>query len=182
MNVKLLALAGVILLQSAWMLGTAAVQERNLAAGKVVMLETRPVDPRDLLRGDYVILNYIISTIPREQFTGASATNLLQGQTVYVQLEPRGEFYEVAQASTDKLIGRDEYVVLKGLVDHWSRGSTNSVRVKYGLERYYVREGTGDPTGKVTVAVAVPDSGHGLIKQVYVDGHPYAEAMKHTRR
>lgn len=47
----------ILALQSAWLLGTVFVQERALRAGVVILLETRPVDPRDLLRGDYLILN-----------------------------------------------------------------------------------------------------------------------------
>jgi uncharacterized membrane-anchored protein len=50
MKLKILVL--VLALQTAWILGTTLVQERALASGKVVLLETRPVDPRDLLRGD----------------------------------------------------------------------------------------------------------------------------------
>jgi uncharacterized membrane-anchored protein len=29
-----------------------------------VLLKTAPVDPRDFLRGDYVVLNYDISSVP----------------------------------------------------------------------------------------------------------------------
>jgi uncharacterized membrane-anchored protein len=182
MKLKIFVVAGVLFLQSAWILGTVAVQERSLAAGKVVMLETRPVDPRDLLRGDYVILNYAISTIPRAKFTPGEATNLSPGQTVYVLLEPRGDFHEVAQASTEKLSADDPYVLLRGSIQHAPFGSADAVVVNYGLERFYVREGTGNPTGKLTVAAAIATTGRGLIKQVYVDGKPYAEAMRTERR
>jgi uncharacterized membrane-anchored protein len=54
-------------------------------------------------------------------------------------------------------------------------------RIVYDLERYYVREGTGEPQGKLTVRVSVPASGQGVIQEVYVDGVPYAEAMKGSR-
>ena len=51
MKLKLLIL--ILALQTAWILGTVVIQERALTSGKLVMLETRPVDPRDLLRGDF---------------------------------------------------------------------------------------------------------------------------------
>ena len=35
---------------------------RVLREGSEVTLQTRPVDPRDFLRGDYVVLNYEITT------------------------------------------------------------------------------------------------------------------------
>lgn len=56
------------------------------------------------------------------------------------------------------------------------------MRVQYGLERYYVREGTGNPSGKITVQAAVPGSGEARIKEVYVDGKPFLQAMKGSAR
>lgn len=177
MKWKLLTL--VLGLQAAWMLGTVFVQERARATGKIILLETRPVDPRDLLRGDYVILNYKISDVPWSLFSPPLTNELPLGSTVFVGLEPRGKFFEAVRASTSKLAASGSEVMLKGKSEYWWRGlSTNAVHVEYGLERYYVREGTGNPRGKITVEVAVPVSGRGLIKQVFVDGRPYAEAMK----
>src|SRR5512142_3370735 len=98
MKLKLLIL--VLALQTAWILGTTFVQERALHSGALVLLETHPVDPRDLLRGDYVTLNYKISTVPLDLFSPAPANALSPGQTVYVGLEPRGQFHEVVLAST----------------------------------------------------------------------------------
>ena len=37
---------------------------RVLRQGSEVTLQTRPVDPRDFLRGDYVVLNYEITNLP----------------------------------------------------------------------------------------------------------------------
>jgi uncharacterized membrane-anchored protein len=178
MKIKSIVLAGVLLLQTAWMLGTVAVQEWKLTEGKIVVLETRPVDPRDLLRGDYVILNYAISTIPRDKFQPPLTNDLPQGTAVYVLLEPQGKFYGIAQASTTRLAPNENSVLLRGLSVWAPANGVGPVRVDYGIERYYVREGAGNPRGKLTVEVAVPQSGRAVIKQVYVDGKPYAEVMK----
>ncbi len=179
----------IVALQVAWVAGTIAVQERALRSGEVVHLETMPVDPRDLLRGDYVILNYKISTLPVSLFPEEWQTNLanseLEGRDVYVLLEKRGEFHEVVSASLEPVEDATQRPQLRGTIQHtWrDRNQTNgTVRVEYGLERYYVEEGTGNPRGKLTVDVSVPASGRGLIKQVYVEGVPYAEAMKGERR
>jgi uncharacterized membrane-anchored protein len=56
------------------------------------------------------------------------------------------------------------------------------VRVEYGMERYSVSEGTGNPRGKLTVQASVPDSGHGLIKQVFIDDKPYSQAIREERQ
>ena len=181
MKLKLLLL--VLALQTAWILGTTFVQERGLAGGKVVLLETQPVDPRDLLRGDYVILNYKISDVALSLFSPALTNGPAPGETVYVALGPRGQFHEVVLGSTDRITPAGGQVVLKGQSrSGWNSAARSTVHVEYGLERYYVREGTGNPRGKLTVQAAVPDSGRAQIKQVFVDGKPYKEAMKGVAR
>jgi uncharacterized membrane-anchored protein len=181
MKLKLLIL--ILALQTAWILGTTFVQERALTNGKVVLLETRPVDPRDLLRGDYLILNYKISDVPLDLFLPPRTNGLPPGQTVYVALKPRGQFHEVVRASTEPIEPAAEYVVLRGLTrTSWGGSLWTNTHLEYGLERYYVREGTGNPRGKITVQVAVPASGQGSIKRVFLDGKPYAEAMKRAAR
>ena len=140
------------------------------------------MDPRDLLRGDYVILSYKISDVALDLFTPPRPTSLAPGQTIYVALEPRGQFHEAVRASTDPIRPAAGQVVLKGHKRAWGDAAASTVRIEYGLERYYVREGTGNPRGKLTVQVAVPSSGQGRIKEVLVDGKPYAQAMKDVAR
>lgn len=187
MKSKLLLL--VVGLQTAWVLGTVTVQERQLAEGQLVLLETRPVDPRDLLRGDYLILGYPIQDVPRAAFSSA-ATEVLPGRDVFVELQAAGEFHTVARASTDRFEPAPGNVLVVGKASYppWRPPgpiqATNlpPVFVDYGLGRYYVHEGTGNPGGKLTVQAAVPKSGRPLIKQVFVDGVPYAEAMQRAGR
>jgi uncharacterized membrane-anchored protein len=178
MKLKLLLL--VLALQTAWILGTTFVQERTLTGGKLVLLETRPVDPRDLLRGDYVTLSYKISDVALTP--PIPGDGLPAGTTVYVALEQRGQFHEVALASTNPITPAEGQVVLKGHSRSWWNNAAGTVHLEYGLERYYVREGTGNPRGKLTVQAAVPDSGQAQIKEVFVDGKPYAKAMKEVAR
>ena len=178
MNLKLFV--GVLVLQTAWILGTTFVQERGLVSGTVVSLETQPVDPRDLLRGDYVTLSYKISDVALGAFSPARTNVPAPGTTIYVALEPRGAFYEVARASTEPIAPATDQVIIRGLSQAWWNSA--SVRVTYGLERYYVREGTGNPRGKITVQAAIPASGRAQIKNVFVDGKPYSEAMKEIAR
>jgi uncharacterized membrane-anchored protein len=175
MKLKLLAL--VLGLQTAWILGTTFVQERGLATGTLVLLETQPVDPRDLLRGDYITLNYKISDIPLTVLSPQQTNALPPGTIVFVALEPRGDFYAVAKASTEPMVPESGQVVLRGRAQSW--WNTSSVHLEYGLEKYFVREGTGTPPrGKLTVQAAVPASGRAQIKAVFLDGKPYAEAIK----
>ncbi len=177
MKLKLLIL--VLSLQTAWILGTSIFQERALAVGKLVLLETLPVDPRDLLRGDYLILNYKISDVRMDRFPPSQTNGVAAGKNVYVALQQRGQFYEVVRASTEKLKPEDGEVILKGRSKDWWNASTQAtVHVEYGLERFYVREGTGNPAGKITIQVAVAASGQARIKEAYLNGKPYVQALK----
>ena len=52
-------------LQTLALVGMIGVQQYTLNEGTPVLLETEPIDPRSLFRGDFVILNYAISDLPR---------------------------------------------------------------------------------------------------------------------
>ena len=181
MKLKLLAL--VLGLQVAWILATVTTQELNLRSAPTVLLETRPVDPRDMLRGDYVILSYKISGVPLGLFQPPLAEVPHAGQTVFVVLEPRGQFHEAVSAALQRPQPAPGQVVIRGTTEQsWQTSRSNAtVRVHYGLERYYVAEGTGNPRGKLTVHAAVPDSGAATIKEVFLDGKPYREAMREQK-
>jgi len=176
MKLKLLIL--VLALQTVWLLATVATQEYALAHGKLILLETRRVDPRDLLRGDYLILNYTISDVPTSLFSPPVGKDLPYGTRIFVALAPgTNQFYEVVKASTNEFAPTANEILLCGKSEERWR-STNSIHVAYGIENYYVAENTGNPTGKLTVQAVVPASGRAKIKEVFVDGKPYAAAMK----
>jgi uncharacterized membrane-anchored protein len=176
MKLKLLIL--VLAAQTAWLLATVATQEYALAHGKVILLETRRVDPRDLLRGSYLILNYTISDVPTSLFSPPVGKDLPYGTRIFVALAPgTNQCYEVTRASTNGFTPAANEILLRGQSDErwWS---TNSIHVAYGIENYYVAENTGNPTGKLTVQAIVPASGHPKIREVFLNGKPYATAMK----
>ena len=179
MKLKLLIL--VLALQCAWILGTVVVQENVLRTGQFILLETQPVDPRDLLRGDFVRLNYKISDVPREQFFAPPLTGeVAPGTTVYVALtqSETNNFFQLHRASTQWFAPASNEVIVRGLAAQNWRNRAGSAHLEYGLEQYFVAEGTGNPTGKLTVQAAVGKSGRASIKEVFVDGKPYAEAMR----
>lgn len=114
--------------------------------------------------------------MPLSLFTPPQTNSLPPGTTVYVALEPRGACYEVANASTEEIRPANGRVVLRGRTQAW--WNQTSAHLEYGLERYYVREGAGNPRGKITVQVAIAASGRAQIKAVFLDGKPFAEAMR----
>ncbi|MGA2279727.1 MAG: hypothetical protein ABSG80_05435 [Verrucomicrobiota bacterium] len=64
MKLKLLVL--VLALQSAWLLGTVAMQEHALAPGRIILLETARIDPCDLLH-DGGVFNRAFATVSRHR-------------------------------------------------------------------------------------------------------------------
>jgi uncharacterized membrane-anchored protein len=181
-------LAVIVALQAGWMFATALLKEAQLKHGRTVLLETQSVDPRDYLRGDYVILNYKISDITNSSIVNAPvATNNLNrampGKSVYVTLIPKGEFYVADRLYFEKpeALPSPDAVLMQGKVapELWRWGS-NSVHVYYGIEKYFVPEKTGFARGKMTVRVALNDQGEALIKEVLVDGKPYQDVAKRS--
>jgi GDYXXLXY protein len=61
---KLALFGAAALVQVALLTVMVIDRTRILREGTEVTLQTRPVDPRDLLRGDYVVLGYDISQLP----------------------------------------------------------------------------------------------------------------------
>ena len=162
-------------------------QASILREGKEVKLATVPVDPRDLLRGDYVVLSYDISTLDLKHLKGDPAFE--RNQSVYVVLAPGAGGYFVPRAAHRALpqVSGDE-VVLQGRVSsatcNEAETSCTSLIVKYGLESYFVPEGHGrrieDVRDKTRVAVvaAVSAKGQSRIKRLLIDDKPlYDEPM-----
>ncbi len=153
-----------------------------LEHGAQVLLKTAPIDPRDFLRGDYVVLNYDISTIPVSTLTGGIPAQAGE-QTLWVRLKRQSDgFWGIAESSFRQLPAASDAVVLKSL-PFYSYGPDNggTFRVEYGIERYYVPEGEGKPIdearndGIVSIAASVSSSGTAQIRSLVIDGKPVYE-------
>ena len=112
-TMRYLAIAlGLAVLQTAvlgWMIESRA---GILRSGEEILLKTAPVDPRDLLRGDYVILSYDVSTIPAALITGDRPDGP-GWQVMQVRLKPGVDgFSTVAEASFGALARQEGSVVL----------------------------------------------------------------------
>lgn len=178
MKAKLLWM--VVGLQLLWIGGVTVFQEHRLRAGTVVRLAAHPVDPRDLLRGDYVVLGYDAGHLPVGLFVAGAPPSTAKGLKVWVRLAETNGLHVARAASLEPLQGTAREPVLQGTIA--SVAADGSVSAEYGLERYYVREGTGNPRGVLTVDAVLSASGVGVIRQLYVDGVPYAQAMAAARR
>jgi uncharacterized membrane-anchored protein len=153
-----------------------------LRSGADIKLKTLPVDPRDLLRGDYVILSYPISTIPKSIVTG----EVPQGGTrarLAVRLQPGADgLWTATEASFGALAPKEGGVVLRTLpLDFYTSvagGIPDTLFVQYGIERYYVPEGEGrvleDARNQeeLVVEVRVGTDGTPQIARLILKGEP----------
>lgn len=111
----------------------AGVREMMIQTGREYVLETRPVDPRDVFRGDYVTLRYEISTL--------SYCCYQVGDAIYVLLDERDAVWRPDGQEHDEPTDGPPFI--RGEVTRVSAGSRQSIDVEYGIESYFVPEGTG---------------------------------------
>ncbi|PDT14613.1 hypothetical protein CO670_22045 [Rhizobium sp. J15] len=153
-----------------------------LRDGAEVLLKTAPVDPRDFLRGDYVVLNYDISSVPVQTIAGGIPAEPGE-RTLWVRLKKQQDgFWTIVESSFQALPPQPETVILRSQPFYSSGPSAvENIRVEYGIERYYVPEGEGKPIeearndGNVAISVRVSPSGSAQIRSLLVDGKPVYE-------
>ena len=115
-----------------------------LVRGEVYYVRVQPVDPRDLMRGDYVILSYEFSRLPNdhrvdwfgdEKGFGGPGLIELRNRPIYVSLENEadGKHWRAARFSLQKPAHGP---FLRGTLNQ--RGL-----LEFGIEQYFVQEGKG---------------------------------------
>ncbi|MDZ7689317.1 MAG: GDYXXLXY domain-containing protein [Halobacteriales archaeon] len=99
----------------------------TVLTGEEVVLEVvEPVDPRDVFRGQYAVLEYSITTLNLTMLP----SDVEEGDTVYVTLEEEGEYWVAVDASTRT----PDATCIRGEVES-VRGDT--ARVSYGIENFF---------------------------------------------
>jgi uncharacterized membrane-anchored protein len=119
-----------------------------LRQGTEITLQTRPIDPRDLLRGDYVMLGYAISNVSSPNLIDQPSNG--KNTQVYVKLAPNAEGFHVAvSVDREPIPVSGAEVLIRGRVTRGAdcgklrRSFCGSLGVNYGIERYFVPEGEG---------------------------------------
>lgn len=162
------------------LLGVVGMKQHTVWTGQTIRLQTTPVDPRSLFRGDYVSLRYPISDLADELFAGGT-NKIERGDVVYVVLAG-GDAKWRATSVHPRMPELDPgEVVLRGeFRQSWLPGS-GTVPVEYGIESYFVPEGTGwkierASGSRLTVEVAIDRGGRAVVRRLFVDGVPFDPA------
>jgi uncharacterized membrane-anchored protein len=155
-----------------------------LRTGRPIVLDVAPVDPRDLFRGDYLVLSYPIARLRTDLVEGDKDFAL--NDRVYVGL--RRTETDAWQAfsmhhARPQLTG--EVVFLRGTVTGVSGPATGDVpctgdckvvAMRFGIESYFVPEGEGRRLEKLRndnrlqVAARVTPDGEAAIAGLIIDG------------
>jgi uncharacterized membrane-anchored protein len=157
-----------------------------LRGGTEVKLQTRPIDPRDLLRGDYVVLGYDISTVASGALFKQPSSS--RHPVVYVKLAPKPDgLYVALSVHTAVVPVTSPEVLIRGTVAYGAscepdgQSFCDKLQIRYNLEKYFVPEGEGRKLEdarnqrKLTIVAAVLPSGRAAIKRLLLDGQPVYE-------
>ena len=155
--------------QVLYVLGVAGAGYATAALGQHIILTTTPVDPRDLLYGDFVRLRYSISEAPLRLWQDA-ARPPRRRQSVFLLLAPGPDSVSttVGVYPNAPTAGPNQ-AVLRGWVTNVYR---SSFALRFNLERYYVPEGSGlrlEKAGRLhplKVRVSIAPWGQARIAQV----------------
>ncbi|MGD9679943.1 MAG: GDYXXLXY domain-containing protein [Candidatus Obscuribacterales bacterium] len=149
-----------VLFQVAVLLSLAVPPVVTLYSGKAICVETVPVDPWNMFRGDYIRLGYDFGRVTMHNSVDPD-------EPVYVTLgrDETGR-WQAIHAGTERPAPRPGQVVLRGLAEY---GSASSIPVKFGIEQVFVAEGKGkrfSSADRLKVDLIVDDQGRAVIKRV----------------
>lgn len=152
-------------------------RQQMLDSARVVTLKVVPVDPRDIFRGDYVILNYDISRLDVKTLAGED--RFAPGEIAYVTLQQQGAEWKAVGISHKPLPTVQGGTAIRATVNHGGDETADSrmfVSLQYGIESYFVPQGTGHAIeeearkGVLSVDVAIDPKGRAAIKGLRRNG------------
>ncbi|KKI90030.1 hypothetical protein WQ54_23185 [Bacillus sp. SA1-12] len=120
----------------------------TLMTGDDLTLRTKPIDPTDLFRGDYVNLSYEAEEVPRELIEKEVLDEYNKGSynfDVFVMLEEKNGIHSPTKVS---LIKPSDGIYLKGKLNYIGLGFSENdeqeyAYIQYSLDKYFVTENTG---------------------------------------
>ena len=145
----------------------------TLINGEEITLQTKPVDPSDLFRGDYVTLRYEAEEVPKQLVDEKVLAQLKEGRgnlDVYVLLKEKKGIHSPVKVTLDK---PNMGVFLKGKLEYIDKNTdgTEVARIQYSLDKYFVEDNTGtdwekaSTKGEILAKVKV-HNGYAVLKDI----------------
>jgi uncharacterized membrane-anchored protein len=183
---QLIRILAVVALQTVALVYMIVDRQHMLDASRVATLKVVPVDPRDLFRGDYVVLSYDISRLDVKTIEGEDT--FASGDTAYVTVRKSadGDWSAVSIAHKPGTASAGDIPIRATVMtaDDITAEGPSFVSLTFGVESYFVPQGTGHDIEqqarehKLSVDVAVDEQGRAAIKAIRGDGKVfYAEGI-----
>nr|WP_286386951.1 GDYXXLXY domain-containing protein [Myroides marinus] len=174
---KNLVIIAVLVLIGVFFIRAVSQKENTIEQGQLVLLELAPVDPRSLMQGDYMTLNYAISTPTSTVFSDSLSTDF----TSNIERE-------VEDAVEKSKLHKRGYVLLsldKNNVGHlvkmqneMGEKAANQIYIKYfnyegwrfniGAESFFFQEGEAEKYEAAKYgALRVDDKGNSVLVGMY---------------
>lgn len=125
---------GVLLLQMSFVSFQMITNEKLINEGKIITLKLAPVDPRSMIQGDYVRLQYEIGEVKLSE-------ERHEGRAYLLLKRDAEEIYRVSKVYKEQIdptkvhLAEDE-VIITGKYNGYDQ-------IIFGIESYFVQEGTG---------------------------------------
>lgn len=191
-RLALAAAALLVLLQAAFFGGW--IWREQSADGVTIVVETVPVDPRDLLRGQYFQLNYDFEIPSRFDSASVPEASLLPGETVYAALaaDNKDRYFPKRYGNSlaklrrtlaelyrfeDPFAGDPPRIVV---IQGTTKTAGGRKYFDFGINRFFVPEGTPEPSrlAVIEVELRVTKDLTPQIRSVLVDGKPWPEPRR----
>lgn len=143
------------------------IQEYTLYTGEEIYLATAPVDPRDLLRWDYVTLRYAFESDEMIE-NYITQNNIQDGTTLYVSFKKYDEKLWTISSISESKPDNGLFIKTKLQKQSWWRASLDT-----GIGKYFVAQWTGRQIERIrwnmSVLVKIDKYGTAKIVDIYYD-------------
>lgn len=145
----------------------------RLQSGQEILVETGFIDPRDLFRGHYTILNLLISNIPAKDVKVIGKIEWYA--PVYVELDTSGEFAKptILHATIPQ---NPNGPVLKGRANFNTQSAPDRYQIDFPFNRFFAAKDRAlelqnlQRDRKLGVILSLANDGTALIKGLTIEG------------
>jgi uncharacterized membrane-anchored protein len=176
-----------------FLLGMAGCEHMKRITGEEIILRTRPVDPREILRGNYVALDYEVEKVHLPDLPApVDPSGWKQGDILYLMLRPDGVSWKPVGLSRQHVKGEpgDVALLAKYLRREDYAGVTEpgknmpvDILLDIGVDHYYAAEKAAKQIeadareAPLDVILSVGGDGHAAIKGLVINGEKRYETF-----
>jgi len=141
-------------------LSVVILNEEKLGNEQLIVLESIPVDPRDPLRGDFIILDYGATNLDH-----LPSPEITIGESIFIIFEQQSYYWEPTEVYKNKPLPSEissKNVFLKAIAKE-----VEPLHVEYpNIQECFVPQGSGNIPGTPDVIIAVSDKGLARIQRL----------------